>query len=68
MVVPAFNAAAMIGRQLDALAHQVGAPPFEVVVADNRSTDGTAATARRWAGAFPCGLRVVCLLYTSRCV
>ena len=59
VVVPAFNAAATIGRQLDALAHQVGAPPFEVVVADNRSTDGTAATARCWAGAFPCGLRVV---------
>lgn len=59
VVIPAFNADATIAAQLDALAHQVGAPPFEVVIADNRSTDGTAATARRWAGAFPCGLRVV---------
>ena len=59
VVVPSHNAAATIGTQLESLSRQVAAPPFEVVVVDNRSTDGTAAAAREWAAAFPGGLRVV---------
>ncbi|MDO4919663.1 glycosyltransferase [Kocuria sp.] len=59
VVVPAYDAAATLGVQLDTLAHQVAAPPFEVLVVDNRSTDATAEVARRWESAFPCGLRVV---------
>lgn len=39
VVIPAFNAASTIARQLRALAEQAEAPPFEVVVVDNRSDD-----------------------------
>ena len=35
------NDAAFIGRTLDAIASQKGAPPFEVVVCNDASTDGT---------------------------
>lgn len=59
VVIPAHNAARTIASQLESLAHQVDAPPFEVVVADNRSTDGTADVVNAWSDAFPCGLRVV---------
>lgn len=45
VVIPARNAEAWIGEQLQSLAEQVDAPPFDVVVADNGSTDGTARTA-----------------------
>ena len=57
VVIPAYNAASTIAEQLDALEHQVDAPSFEVIVADNRSTDGTAEVARRHAGEL--SLRVV---------
>ena len=43
VVVPAFNAAATIGAQLDALQRQHWDAPWEVIVADNGSTDNTAA-------------------------
>jgi glycosyltransferase involved in cell wall biosynthesis len=49
VVIPARNAAATIGRTLDALAHQTHAPD-EVVVVDDGSTDDTVAIAER-AGA-----------------
>lgn len=49
VVIPAYNAAATIGEQLGALARQEDAPQFEVVVADNRSTDGTADVAQRFS-------------------
>ncbi|GAA5108145.1 glycosyltransferase family A protein [Alloalcanivorax gelatiniphagus] len=39
VVIPAYNAARVIGDQLQALRDQRGAPPFEVVIADNGSTD-----------------------------
>ncbi|UEJ81127.1 glycosyltransferase family 2 protein [Brachybacterium halotolerans subsp. kimchii] len=45
VVIPAFDAAVTLGRQLAALAAQVDAPPFEVVVADNRSRDATRGVA-----------------------
>jgi glycosyltransferase involved in cell wall biosynthesis len=41
VVIPAHNAEATIGEQLDALLAQDWSPRFEVIVADNRSTDGT---------------------------
>ncbi len=47
MIVPARNAEATLPRTLAALADQEGAPSFEVVVADEGSSDGTAAIARR---------------------
>ncbi|HET8630253.1 MAG TPA: polysaccharide deacetylase family protein [Thermomicrobiales bacterium] len=46
MVVPAYNEERLIGRCLDSLAAQDFAGPFEVLVVDNGSTDGTADAAR----------------------
>lgn len=40
-MIPARNAANTISAQLDALSEQVDSPEFEVIVADNGSTDGT---------------------------
>lgn len=45
VVIPAFNAAGTIGRQLRSLAAQQDPPRFEVIVADNRSVDDTAEAA-----------------------
>jgi glycosyltransferase involved in cell wall biosynthesis len=42
VVVPAHDAAATLGAQLDALLAQVCARTYEIVVVDNRSTDATA--------------------------
>lgn len=39
VVIPAYNAADVIGEQLQAIVEQVAAPTFEVVIADNGSTD-----------------------------
>ncbi|MGW0562182.1 glycosyltransferase [Streptomyces sp. NPDC003016] len=43
VIVPARDAQATLGRQLDALARQRYAGPWEVLVVDNGSRDGTAA-------------------------
>jgi glycosyltransferase involved in cell wall biosynthesis len=45
VVIPVLDAAHSLPACLDALAAQVAAPPFEVVVVDNGSTDSTAAVA-----------------------
>lgn len=58
VVMPALNAADVIGGQLDALARQTYDGDWEVVVVDNGSTDGTAAVAARYADRLP-PLRVV---------
>jgi glycosyltransferase involved in cell wall biosynthesis len=50
VVIPAYNRAATIGATLDSIMSQEGWP-FEVVVVDDGSTDGTAAVARRHAPA-----------------
>ena len=50
VVVPVRDGAGLIGRQLEALAGQVGAPSFEVVVADNGSSDGLAGVVGGFAG------------------
>lgn len=49
VVIPTYNAAHVIGHQLEALADQVDARSFEVVVADNGSTDDLAGVAAHWA-------------------
>lgn len=49
VVIPVRNGAGDIHRQLGALADQDVDEPFEVVVADNGSTDDTVAVVGRWA-------------------
>ena len=58
VVIPARNSGSTLGLQLGALALQDGAPPFEVIVADNGSTDDTAEVVGHWAGLLP-GLQLV---------
>ena len=53
VVIPAYNAAHVIGEQLDALRTQQDAPPFEVVVADNGSTDDLRAVITLWHDRLP---------------
>jgi glycosyltransferase involved in cell wall biosynthesis len=50
VVVPAWNAAATLGRTLSALAAQRLDEPYEVVVVDNGSDDGTAGVLAAAAG------------------
>lgn len=49
MVIPAYNAERFLPLQLEALDMQSDAPPYEVIVVDNRSSDGTAALVDRLA-------------------
>lgn len=53
VVIPALNAAATIGETLKGLQSQTGAGDFEIIVADNGSSDDTAKIARE------CGAWVV---------
>jgi GT2 family glycosyltransferase len=57
VVIAAFDAEATLGEQLDALAAQCVPFGWELVVADNGSTDGTADLARSYADRLP--VRVV---------
>ncbi|MCT1385966.1 glycosyltransferase [Brachybacterium sp. p3-SID1565] len=62
VVICALNEERRIGRQLAALDAQIDAPPFEVIVVDNGSTDGTVATVQEWIRSSPhvaVGVRVV---------
>lgn len=47
VIIPCFNGASTLDRQLDALSRQSTDATFEVIVSDNRSTDGSAEVARR---------------------
>lgn len=58
MVIPTFNAASVIGQQLKALSKQIDAPPFEVVVADNGSTDALVEVLHSCASLLPSIRRV----------
>jgi glycosyltransferase involved in cell wall biosynthesis len=50
VVIPCLNAAATIGVQLEALAGQSWEGEWEVVVADNGSTDGSQAIVESYRG------------------
>ncbi len=58
MIIPAYNAGPSIEAQLEALAAQDWDGAWEVVVADNGSTDDTVRRVARWEGALP-KLRVI---------
>ena len=45
VVIPTFDGERSVGNQLRSLSSQHDVPPFEVVIADNGSTDGTLAVA-----------------------
>ncbi|WP_062133825.1 glycosyltransferase [Demequina aestuarii] len=53
IVIPCFNSAHTLPRQLGALAAQEWDGAWEVVVADNGSTDATAAVAASWSDRLP---------------
>ena len=52
VVIPAYNAAATLAEQLEALAGQEYEGDWELVIVDNGSTDGTADLARRYRPRF----------------
>lgn len=58
VVIPVYNGAPTLPLQLEALHTQVGAPAFEVVVVDNRSTDDLDGAVRPFMESGP-PLRVV---------
>lgn len=60
VVVPAFNGAQTISHQLDALQRQqTKFMDWEVIVADNGSTDDTALIVKKYAISYPVPLKVV---------
>ena len=60
VVIPCFNSAHTLGLQLESLARQAtGAPPFEVVVVDNRSTDDPASVVRDSRTRFQLDVRLI---------
>jgi glycosyltransferase involved in cell wall biosynthesis len=58
VVIPVFNNADYVGSQLEAVCQQEVDGEVEVIVADNGSSDGSVAVARRWAADDP-RIRVV---------
>jgi glycosyltransferase involved in cell wall biosynthesis len=58
VIIPCFNSEATLGAQLSALAAQTSRYPWEVLIADNGSRDGTPALAMSFKDRIP-ALRVV---------
>ena len=58
VIIPMYNAESVIGEQLEALAAQTYEGDWEVVVADNRSTDSSADVVRSYEDRIP-ALRLV---------
>ena len=58
VVIPSWNGVRTLGAQLERLAGQEWSEPWEVIVADNGSTDGTAALVERFRERMP-NLRLV---------
>lgn len=58
VIIPCFNAADTIAVQLEALANQRWSEPWEVIVSDNGSTDGSMDVVKKYEGRLP-HLRIV---------
>jgi glycosyltransferase involved in cell wall biosynthesis len=58
VIIPCLNGEATLPIQLEALANQTWAEPWEVIIADNGSTDNSVKIAQRYRGRLPT-LRVV---------
>ncbi len=58
IVIPCYNAASTLGFQLEALITQHWSQPWEIILADNRSTDHSRQVAEKYRERFP-NLRVV---------
>ena len=58
LVIPCFNGEHTIGELLEALANQTWSKPWEVVIANNGSTDNTLEVVAKYQGRIP-NLRVV---------
>lgn len=58
VVIPCYNAETLIGEQLEAFTRQEWDQPWEVVVSDNGSTDGSRAVVEGFYGRIP-SLRLV---------
>jgi glycosyltransferase involved in cell wall biosynthesis len=54
VIIPCYNAASTIAIQLEALANQKWSQPWEVIVADNGSTDNTIAIIESFKQKIPC--------------
>ena len=54
VIIPCLNAAATIGAQLDALCRQDWNEDWELIIADNGSTDGTLAVIKQKSEGLPC--------------
>src|SRR4051794_40828132 len=53
VIMPCLNAEATLAVQLEALAAQQWSEPWELVIADNGSTDSSLSIARRYEARFP---------------
>ncbi|WP_058235190.1 glycosyltransferase [Devriesea agamarum] len=58
VIIPCFRCDDFLPTQLDALAHQEDAPPFEVLLCDNGGNRDLAGLVERWRYVLP-GLRIV---------
>jgi glycosyltransferase involved in cell wall biosynthesis len=58
VIIPCYNAASTIGAQLEALAGEQWTGPWEVIISDNGSTDGTLAVVEQYRERLP-DLRIV---------
>ena len=58
VIIPTFNGAEHLADQLEAFANQISPGPFEVIISDNGSTDGTRKIVEQYIGKVP-GLRII---------